>query len=511
MSESILAIGTKAFLIARVSDPSQRDALPGQELRLNDYATRKQLNGKLHSFDETAFKEDRDKFLDIVAQIQEYPEYCIVVFDKVDRFTRDCTADVVRTLKGAAKHGKIELHFPSDGLLVHKNSPASDWFRLDMGMALGGYYSAAISDNVKRRIEQKLHDGEWPGKAPIGYINQDTIAGGRTIKDVVPDPIRADATRKMFELRLQGLSYRVIARRLREDGLTSNSKQQRPIHQSIVEQTLKNPFYYGVMRYNGERYSHRYEPLIAKETFDEAQRISESRNGGGSKPKSDTKKTFTFQGILKCGYCGCSISSYIKKGHTYMVCSKANYEVECPQRNLKEVDLLPKMAKIIEEVEIQQGAIGEVLATLKDKHDNDQVYYQTVIQNARTEHARLQKRLDVAYEDRMDGRIGADQYDKFAAQYKAEMESLDRKIIEATNGNHDSFIIDSEYLLKLASLAPLLFESSKDELKNKLLKILLSNLKISENHLDYKRWSPLDVLGDCLKTHSWLRRLDSNQ
>ena len=51
MSESRLAVGTKAFLIARVSDPSQRDALPGQELRLNDYSSRKQMDGTLYSFD----------------------------------------------------------------------------------------------------------------------------------------------------------------------------------------------------------------------------------------------------------------------------------------------------------------------------------------------------------------------------------------------------------------------------------------------------------------------------
>lgn len=29
--------GSKAFMIARVSDPSQRDALPTQALRLRDY------------------------------------------------------------------------------------------------------------------------------------------------------------------------------------------------------------------------------------------------------------------------------------------------------------------------------------------------------------------------------------------------------------------------------------------------------------------------------------------
>ena len=49
--------GMKAFLIARVSDPSQIEALPGQILRLKKYADQLGLDGELFSFDETAYKE----------------------------------------------------------------------------------------------------------------------------------------------------------------------------------------------------------------------------------------------------------------------------------------------------------------------------------------------------------------------------------------------------------------------------------------------------------------------
>ncbi|MDR3297930.1 MAG: recombinase family protein [Candidatus Nomurabacteria bacterium] len=503
--------GIKAFLIARVSDPSQREALPAQEIRIKDYAERNHLDGTLYGFDETAFKDDREKFMDIVKQIENCSQFCIVVFDKVDRFTRDCTADVVRTLKGATKNGQIELHFPSDGLFVRKNSPASDWFRLDMGMALGGYYSAAISDNVKRKIEQKLHDKEWPGKAPIGYLNVNIEENGRVIgKDVVLDPLRSRAIIKMFELRLQRLSYRVIARVLREDGLTSNSANPRPIGQSTVECSLKNPFYYGVMRYDGKLYPHRYQPLIDKQTFDEAQKITEARNGGGSKPKSDTKRLFTFNGVLKCAYCGCSISSYTCKGHTYMQCSKAKGRENCKQPHLKEADVEPEMLKIIEKVKLNEALIDQVIAELKEKHDNEQFYCQSVVRQTQLEYEKLKKRLAVAYEDRMDGRITVDEYDKFATKYKAEMEILDKKMVQITSDDK-TFIIDSSYLLKLAYYAPILFKSSKVELKNKLLKILLSNLKINENHLDFKRWQPFDVIASCTKSQNWLPGLDLNQ
>ena len=120
-------------------------------------------------------------------EIAHYKDKAVIVFDKIDRFTRDATSEVVRILKDRVRDGKLELHFPSDGLVFHKNSPACDKTRLGIGMVFGEYYSSAISDNVKRRIEQKLHDGEFPGKAPIGYININ-LPNGK--KGIIPDPAR---------------------------------------------------------------------------------------------------------------------------------------------------------------------------------------------------------------------------------------------------------------------------------------------------------------------------------
>ena len=506
---TILTPGTPAFLIARVSDPGQRDALPAQELRLNRYAEQYQLKGKLYSFDESAFKEHRGQFEEIVHEISNYPEKCIAVFDKVDRLTRDSSSEVVRVLKWATKNGKIELHFPSENLVLRKGAPAVDWTRFTMGAAFAEYYSGAISDNVKRRIEQKLHDGEWPGKAPIGYINQDQIVNGKVTKNIVPDPKRAHLIQKMFELRLQGLSYRVIARQLRADGLMSNMGTPKPIGQSVVEMGLKNPFYYGVMKYNGGRYPHRYEPLISKETFDEANQITESRWHGGSVPKSDTKQLFATQGLLKCGVCGCSYSSYVRKNHTYIQCSTA--KGYCDHRNVGEKKIMPQLVDIVSGLKMTQDAVNEILTDLKQKHDNEQYYFQAVIENAKTERDKLERRLSAAYEDKLDQRITAEQYDELSKRYKAEIEGLDSKIAHANNDDYASFVLDSEYLLKLSDFAPVLFKSSNPTLKNKLLKILLSNLEIKENHLSYKRWQPFDALASCLETQNWLRRLDSNQ
>lgn len=502
--------GSKAFMIARVSDPSQRDALPAQELRLKEYSERNELDAELLSFDETAYKSDRLKFQEIVDRIAKHPTFCVVVFDKIDRFTRDSSSDVVRILKSLVKEGRIELHFPSDNLFIHKDSPAADKTRLGMGMVFGEYYSAAISDNVKRKIQQKLHEGEWPGKAPIGFLNVDaTDENGKLLrKDVVPDPTRQPFITKIYQLRLQGVSYRMIAHQMRAEGLTGNSKNARPISASMIEKILKNPFYYGVMHWDDKDYPHRYQTLISKQTFAEAQRITESRNNGGAKPRSDVKRHFTFNGVMTCKRCGCSMSSYEKKGFVYMHCSKAKYN--CGQTHGKEAEVETEMKRVIESMTVDNDTLNQILQDLADEHNNEQLYYKNVAETTRREISRLKGRLDALYEDRLDGRISLDDYDKMAKKNKAETESLERKLVQITSDDK-SFTVDAAYLLKLSRNAGQLFESSKAPLKNRLLRIVLSNLEFDDKILTYKRRAPFDVISECLQTSNWLRRLDSNQ
>ncbi len=498
--------GVKAFLIARVSDPNQREALPAQEIRLNEYSERLNLNAELHSFDETAYKHHRVKFTEIVEDAAQYPQYFIMVFDKIDRLTRDVSSDVVRTLKNLVKEGRAELHFPSDGLVFHQHSPAHDKTRLDMGMVFGGYYSAAISDNVKRKIEQKLHDGEYPGKACVGYTNTKTLIDGKELKSIEPDPNRKDYIVKAFELRLEGKSYRTITKILRDEGLRSNTAKQGILGHSQIETMLSNPFYYGVMKYDGGMYPHKYEPIISKRTFDMVQRVNDYR--ATDRSKTDTKKTFTFNGILKCAICGCGISSYEKKGFVYMRCTKSK-NIPCSQPHTAEAELTPQVTELLSKLEISESVVEKLVNILKSEHNNIQTFYKNAIAQTRTEYKKLQKKLDTLYEDRLDGRITVAEYDKYVTKYKSDMDELDRKLVEFTN-NDKSFIVTAGYLLKLASNAKNLFESSQPEQKNRILRLLLANTTLKEKRLQLHLLKPFNTLLLEKKSQIWLRGRGSN-
>ena len=67
-------------------------------------------------------------------------------------------------------------------------------------------YALQIGDNVKRSIDKKVEDGEYPGPAPIGYLNVDEYGEVSTIrnrrvgkKNIIPDPNRAHFIKRVYE------------------------------------------------------------------------------------------------------------------------------------------------------------------------------------------------------------------------------------------------------------------------------------------------------------------------
>lgn len=493
--------GVKAFLIARVSDPSQREALPAQKYKLNDYAERIMVDAEYHEFDESAFKEDREKFKHIVDKIYRYPKYCIVVFDKIDRFTRDCSSEIVNKLKRTAMEGKIELHFVSDNLVITKNSPACELFRLDIGMATASYYSSAIRDNVNRRIDQKLRDGEFPEKAPLGYKN--AIIDGK--KEIIIDTAREPYIRKAFEMRLSGMSVRDITVELRRMGLTSNMKKPKPVGTSTIAYIFKKKFYYGVMTYRGKDYPHKYATYITKEEYDEIQRISDENY---SRQFHNKKKQyeFAFKGILKCGICGCSMSSYTQKGRVYIRCSNAKGKCS---NNATEIGVLEQIEPVLSEISIDERIAERISDELNKNLINEKSLQKAKEDALRNEYRKLESKKGLMYEDRLDGRITVAEYDEFVEKNQKRMREIDDELV-ALACEPEQPEMTASNLLKLASNISSLFKNSKPSTKNQILRLVVSNLEITQKKLSFNLLEPFNIIKKMDSRPKWLPRSDSN-
>ena len=67
---------------------------------------------------------------------------------------------------------------------------------------------------------------------------------------------------------------------------------------------------------------------------------------------------------------------------------------------------------------------------LHQTHADDQAYNEAAIKRLQRDHARVARRSENMYLDRLDGRVEADFYDRIAAEWRGELDRLRAAIDE---------------------------------------------------------------------------------
>jgi site-specific DNA recombinase len=410
----------------------------------------------------------------------------VLCCDKIDRLTRSFSKELV-TLDDLRRTGKIELHFPSDNIILHNESPATDLFRFTMGVSLAKYFSDSISDNVKRAYEAKIKKGEWIGKAPVGYMN---VADENGRKNIVPDPERSPYIKKIFQMYASGkYSMRQIVERINELGYKSNTKYEKPLTLSKIVHILENSFYYGFMRIKGFRYPHKYQPLITTELYFTTKRIKKQRY---NLPKKIESKPYIFRGIIRCGECGCAISPGKHKGHVYYSCT--NYKKYHKKKTyVREEELLKPVYEMFEGIKFTDEQIKDIVADLKTTTKAENRFFTHSMRELQKEYARFENRISKLADDRYDGNISKDFYDKKFKEYSIKQENILTRMGKYDKADKDSYIT-AQMILEIAKNSRDLFDKSEIHEKNHLLKFVLQNCELSGKNLQYKMKTPFDTM-----------------
>ncbi len=128
---------------------------------------------------------------------------------------------------------------------------------LSIAFGQSKYYVDNLSENTKRGLRQKVRRGEFPGNAPVGYINDI-----RT-KTIVVDKRRAPLVVSAFELYAKGdQKLQNVADFLATKGITTSGGL--PLKKDQIKYMLTNPFYYGHFRYCGEVYEGSIRRLLQR-------------------------------------------------------------------------------------------------------------------------------------------------------------------------------------------------------------------------------------------------------
>ncbi len=487
---------TKAVILARVSSQEQENgySLAAQERNAREYCTSKGYQVlKVFSIVESSTKGNRVKFHDMLNYIKKQPGCLAIISDTVDRFQRSFKETL--ELDPMLKAGKVELHFLKNGLIIHQNSSANDTTMWRMCVLMAENYVLSLSDNTKRGLNQKIRNGEWPSKAPVGYKNVEQNG----VKSIVLDPIAAPLVRKFFEDYATGnYSLEQAARDFKKAGLVSCKGV--PFNAASMHRTLSNPFYYGVMRVKGTLIPHRYSVIITKQLFDKCQQV---RQGYHKQPLRYDKLAFTFKRLIKCAYCGSYISSYHRhktnktngKQHhyVYLRCAGKANKVPCSCGEIREEAALDAVMKKLKEIQVPAVLLKGALKQLASRLGTLQKAGQATLSAAQRRLGQIAKEKEVWVQKEASGLISREMGDTKLQALSDEEQTLQEKLSSNPVASKQT-VWTLARAVNLFSRLPELFAGSQPEQKRKILNLIFANLLLKDKKLEIIYKKPFQLL-----------------
>jgi site-specific DNA recombinase len=341
---------------------------------------------------ESAKTANRPELKRLLEFITEHPvKYAIV--HKVDRLARNRADDVAINL--ALKQAGVELVSVSEnidqtpsGLLLH-----------GIMSSISEFYSRNLATEIIKGCVQKAKSGGTPGRAPVGYLNVRQFISGREIRTVEVDPERGPLMAWAFETYATGdWTIRRLLAELTERGLTTPptpATAAKPLSLSHFHTLLRNPYYTGLVRYQGALYPGKHKPLVTTDTWHEVQKLLTAKHLTGEKQRDHPHY---LKGSIYCGQCGSRLIVCHAKGrggtYPYFICiGRQRDKTSCTLRAMRIEKVEEKVAAHYSTVQLPEDEV----ARLRDLLDSE---LSKLREDANRERATQERRMRKLQEER---------------------------------------------------------------------------------------------------------------
>jgi len=409
----------KTVLMARVSTREQAVdgySLDSQKKLLEEYSTQRGLiiSRRFIVPESASGKQERKEFNEMLEYLYANPSIQNLVFEKVDRASRNFK-DGLKLDEWLNGDEERQIHFVKQNLVIHKNAKSHEKFQWDIYLVMAKQYSNNLSEETKKGITEKAEQNWYPGNHKRGYkTTGDT--GQKTWTIDSSDTSEAPYIKQAFELYDTGRHTLLsVTKLLVKEGWTTGTGM--PIARSTVHKVLKDCFYCGEFIWNKKHYKHgNHASLISKELFNRVQDRIERKLVGKAK-----KHDFLFAGMLTCEECGRSVCGETQKGHTYHRCTR--YKTNCSQRSyIRQQDVDEQILSHLDKLHIKNERLAEWLRNaLKESHADEVKYHDEALAELSSRLKRTQQRVNTLYDEKIDGHISNDFYDKKFEQYSEEL------------------------------------------------------------------------------------------
>ena len=498
----------KFFLYARKStDEPERQILSieAQLFELREFAKKDNLFVVKEFIEsKTAKQPGREIFNEMIAGIEKNEAMGILAWHP-DRLARN-SIDGGRVIY-LVDTGQIrELKFPT---FWFDPTPQGK-FMLSIAFGQSKYYIDNLSENIKRGIRQKLRNGIWPAWAPLGYVND------KNNRCIVVDVEKAKYIKRAFELYSSG-EYPLSEIRKIINSLGLVGKKNKTLSISNYQYILKNPVYYGVIRFKGEMYEGKHEPIITKKLFDQVQEVMKRK----SKSKTPELKPYTYRGMFRCGECGCFITTETQKGHNYLRCTKR--KEKCLQKYTREESVSAQIIKYIQKVSLSSDWAEKMIFHLQNEKTEKAQSENSFAQKLKDEKIDCEEKLDFLLDMILEKSISQEEYVAKKQKMLNRKIEISEKLQIFEQKSHNRFEPAINFIKEATQAQDIAFQGNFLEQKN-FLKKIGSNFLLTDRTLsfDFKNaWKILAFrktaaqsaaaeFADSKNFSNWRRREDSN-
>ncbi len=386
-------------------------------------------------------------------------------------------------------------------------------FMLNIAFGQSKYYIDNLSENVKRGLRQKVRRGEYPGVAPTGYLND------KVNHKMIKDPERYRLVQKLFELyATKNYSLKDLRNEFTEFGLVSRNGKRLTV--SNIQMILRNPFYYGAFKFNGELYEGKHEPAIAKKLFDKVQEVMSEK----SRPKKRGEKIYIFRGLLKCGECGCAITAEDKtkkSGRYYIYYRCTKKKGVCSQPYIREEIFASQISDILQKVSLPEDWAEPMLTQLETDEASTAQSDALFAQNLKNEVKACEEKLDTLLDAHLDKTITGEEYTAKKNKILARKIDIEQKLKDFERKGNRWLERTKNLILAAHQANSVALGDNFSEKKNYLEKVG-SNPQLAERAVSVSFRNDWQILAKFNAERrsreatfqtcpNWLRDLDSNQ
>jgi len=451
---------SNAVIYTRVSGAKQEDntSLESQKIQCTSYAERFKLNISAYfgGTYESAKTDDRKEFSKMITYVKRNKIAFIIVYS-IDRFSRAGASAIskVEELK------KIGINVLSVTQPVDVETSTGMFFQ-NLNLLFSKYDNDQRRDKTVMGMRQRLINGYWMGKAPLGYKN---TKNEHNIAVIALDD-KAKIIRNIFLWKVnEGLKNTQIVERLQKQGFK--------ILRQTITKILKNPVYCGLVAHNlleGKIIEGKHPAIVSKEIFLKANEL-QAKNPHNYKQFKENNELPLRGGFLKCEKCKKPLTGYSfkkKDAHYYKCRTKG---CGC-NKNAKVLN--SQFVEILSRYKIDSRLIAPLKVQLKHTFEyfsnSNEDNTASLKHNLNTIKVKLEK-----IEERFAiGEIDLSIYEKFSKKFKDEVKAIEQEINKTSleKSNLDLYIDKS---LELSCNLHNIWELGNCSEKQKLQNLLFPN------------------------------------